>query len=522
MKFHIFYFGLFLSGAIIPVYGQDTAFTIDEEQKIYQTLRNAAKDYYLAMLDFKYDRPLKAQQKIAKEEKVVPLFISEELKKLYLFNDLDARKVTDYYPASEYFETLTSSEKIDIAFDNSIRVDKVHAYNTGIRFETIGKLDDNLSYAKVDRQTAYYINTVFIRNFSRTAIGTANQIKRRNEQIVVCWQYTPRRNKNGKLLLSKSDFLIIGTLPFKTFAHPDHNRQRVQDLTALELPRKPGKNDGVEDNTDTDLDGVLDINDHCPEVPGPAMAGGCPDQDGDTVGDWEDQCPEVAGSETAEGCPDMDRDGVADEADECPDLPGLRRFTGCPDSDYDGIIDTKDDCPERVGPESNAGCPFATSIEGIGFRQAQAQLNEDGPAMAKALLNAIKYFLSGELDSLPEPGNLFLGDGENVIIRITNHESNRYERIVGVQEYWKHLGALRQFYDDIRFDFHLQLEEELRPWQIDGSYFGSLTFTQDFYGIGPTSYCDQTLKTIKFDITESGMRIREIWHETTERISPCE
>src|SRR5712691_8619559 len=58
--------------------------------------------------------------------------------------------------------------------------------------------------------------------------------------------------------------------------------------------------------TDSDGDGVPDVEDYCPEVPGPASNHGCP----------------LSG--------DRDRDGVADKDDRCPDEPGPKENFGCP------------------------------------------------------------------------------------------------------------------------------------------------------------------------------------------------
>lgn len=52
---------------------------------------------------------------------------------------------------------------------------------------------------------------------------------------------------------------------------------------------------------DTDGDGVVDADDQCPEVAGPAPSG-CPDGDGDGVPDVYDLCPEEPGN-GASGCP---------------------------------------------------------------------------------------------------------------------------------------------------------------------------------------------------------------------------
>jgi outer membrane protein OmpA-like peptidoglycan-associated protein len=108
---------------------------------------------------------------------------------------------------------------------------------------------------------------------------------------------------------------------------------------------------------DDDGDGVLNHEDKCPFVPGPAEFKGCPDRDGDKVPDFEDQCPDEYGSPKFMGCPDRDGDGVIDKFDKCPDTPGIPRFKGCPDRDNDGIEDSEDDCPDEPGVAEFKGCP---------------------------------------------------------------------------------------------------------------------------------------------------------------------
>jgi OmpA-OmpF porin, OOP family len=87
--------------------------------------------------------------------------------------------------------------------------------------------------------------------------------------------------------------------------------------------------------TDSDGDGVPDVDDLCPDVPGPAERRGCPvftDRDGDGVSDDIDRCPELPGPKENFGCPWPDRDGdrVADKDDRCPDEPGSPENQGCP------------------------------------------------------------------------------------------------------------------------------------------------------------------------------------------------
>lgn len=92
----------------------------------------------------------------------------------------------------------------------------------------------------------------------------------------------------------------------------------------------------IKDKTsDLDKDGVLDINDPCPEVFGDSNNKGCPwpDNDGDGLIDKDDQCPEESGPESNHGCPitDQDSDGVNDEEDLCPIEAGSIANNGCPD-----------------------------------------------------------------------------------------------------------------------------------------------------------------------------------------------
>lgn len=118
------------------------------------------------------------------------------------------------------------------------------------------------------------------------------------------------------------------------------------------------------------------------------------DRDGDGIFDIKDACPDIPGvpSENAQlhGCPldeatsavvsiDRDKDRVVDDADKCPDTPGLReppasltpeqkalwelKYIGCPeDIDGDKILNIPDACPTIPGqphkdPARN-GCPL--------------------------------------------------------------------------------------------------------------------------------------------------------------------
>ena len=127
---------------------------------------------------------------------------------------------------------------------------------------------------------------------------------------------------------------------------------------------------------DSDLDGVREWLDECPNTPIGAKvdAKGCPhDADGDGVVDGIDKCPD-----TPKGCPvdrggcpsDADGDGVCDGLDKCADTPkgATVDATGCPsDSDGDNVPDGIDQCPNTPkGATVDAkGCPSDDDNDGV-------------------------------------------------------------------------------------------------------------------------------------------------------------
>lgn len=121
---------------------------------------------------------------------------------------------------------------------------------------------------------------------------------------------------------------------------------------------------------DSDMDGVSDKKDKCPETPAGVAVDetGCPiDSDGDGVADYQDDCPNVAGLASLKGCPDKDKDGIADKDDACPDVAGLVSLKGCPDTDGDGIADKDDKCANtpRGWKVDASGCPIDTDKDGL-------------------------------------------------------------------------------------------------------------------------------------------------------------
>ncbi len=137
-------------------------------------------------------------------------------------------------------------------------------------------------------------------------------------------------------------------------------------------PKDPPKMDKEEEekemekekNTlDSDMDGIIDELDLCPQEKGTEELDGCPDKDGDGIADYKDLCPDQAGAKEMKGCPDSDGDGVSDNIDECPNMVGSELNRGCPDNDADddGIPNDLDKCPTQAGPATNGGCPETDS-----------------------------------------------------------------------------------------------------------------------------------------------------------------
>lgn len=182
----------------------------------------------------------------------------------------------------------------------------------------------------------------------------------------------------------------------KAKAMPDRDNDGIVDIDD-NCPDEPGiaANNGCPEAADRDNDGIADADDRCPDVAGVAANNGCPevaDRDKDGIPDANDRCPDVAGVANNQGCPeiaDRDKDGIADADDKCPDEAGIAANNGCPevlDRDNDGIADADDKCPDEAGIAANNGCPelddetknvLDEALHGIHFQTGKDLLTED-------------------------------------------------------------------------------------------------------------------------------------------------
>jgi OOP family OmpA-OmpF porin len=145
------------------------------------------------------------------------------------------------------------------------------------------------------------------------------------------------------------------------------------------------------------------------------------DSDGDGVPDVDDVCPEVAGPVENRGCPlsgDRDRDQITDDIDRCPDVSGPKDNFGCPwpDRDRDGVADAEDRCPDEPGPKENSGCPRKQTL--IVVRKDRIELKQQIHFTPNR-----DVILKGSFPVLRQVARA-MKDAPGVVVRIEGHTDN--------------------------------------------------------------------------------------------------
>jgi outer membrane protein OmpA-like peptidoglycan-associated protein len=130
---------------------------------------------------------------------------------------------------------------------------------------------------------------------------------------------------------------------------------------------------------DSDLDGIVDKIDECPEEYGQAATNGCPDTDGDGVGDQDDKCPTVPGT-TSAGCPPIDEEDLIfleGISNQITFETGSSRLTPSSKEILQQVKEIIDNYPGRI-----------LSIEGHTDNTGSAELNQElSEERAKACYN---------------------------------------------------------------------------------------------------------------------------------------
>jgi len=229
-------------------------------------------------------------------------------------------------------------------------------------------------------------------------------------------------------------------------------------------PDDPEDKDGFQDEDgcpdfDNDQDGVPDIEDKCPNVPGPPDNQGCPvqDRDHDGIPDNVDKCPDEPEDkdnfEDEDGCPDLDndQDGIPDTSDKCPndpeDIDNFQDEDGCPDpdNDGDGILDKEDKCPNEPGPPDSPqgkGCPRKYSLVKINRDKKRIEIKQ------KVHFQTARYRILPKSYGLLNQVAQVLKDYPKMKISIEGHTDSRGSDRYNQQLSENRAGAVREYLED--------------------------------------------------------------------------
>ena len=170
---------------------------------------------------------------------------------------------------------------------------------------------------------------------------------------------------------------------------------------------------GKNGSSDSDGDGVSDVDDLCPNTPHGSTvdSNGCTadqrDDDGDGVPNWKDLCPNTSAgvAVSANGCAasqlDDDNDGITNDLDLCPNTPAGVEVdaNGCAqsqlDDDNDGVTNDKDLCPNTPAdyPVNSVGC-FTLSSSNFNIETTSETCPDSGNGSVKITTNDSYNYLA--------------------------------------------------------------------------------------------------------------------------------
>jgi len=144
---------------------------------------------------------------------------------------------------------------------------------------------------------------------------------------------------------------------------------------------------------------------------------------------------------------DSDGDGIPDLTDECPYVPGKPEMFGCPDSDNDGIGDSRDKCPFEAGPASNNGCPEVAVVTPVDPTTTTTTTNS--ATKTKNVVGSYEVFFTGcntlspgQVESLQQIATM-LKSNPNYIVEIGGNTSKGGSKSCALQRAQKVAQLLR-------------------------------------------------------------------------------
>lgn len=154
------------------------------------------------------------------------------------------------------------------------------------------------------------------------------------------------------------------------------------------------------------------------------------------------------------------------------------------------------------------------------FLVAKETFNTKARPMLQQFLDAVQAALNGEEVDMTSIQGMFLDNGAESKIRVTNHKTELYD-IYSVEDYFQHLASLRKQYRSVDIQFTID-EAPLKTSPLDQHWIAQIAFTQEFQGRGGSNYCDRTEKFVKLYIDQNDTSYRiyfgDIWFDETTKV----